>query len=71
MSRFAEAMGKTNTAFNAYLFADVTTALYNFWLHDLSDVYLEVIKRRMATPTPATHAIWTVLKAGRCARHSI
>ena len=23
------------------------------------------------TPTPATHAILTVLKAGRCARHSI
>merc|ERR1719482_311163 len=54
-------MGKTNTAFNAYLFADVTTALYNFWLHDLSDVYLEVIKRRMATEDESKRVALEVL----------
>lgn len=49
MSRFADMVAKTNAGMAGYAFADATTATYNFWLYDLSDVYLEVIKRRMQT----------------------
>merc|ERR1719387_448960 len=49
LSRFNDMAKKTNDAFIAYEFANATTATYNFWLYDLSDLYLEVIKRRMQT----------------------
>merc|ERR1719421_277002 len=61
MSRFARAMETTNKGFRSYLFADATTALYNFWLHDLSDVYLEGIKRRMATEDESKRVALEVL----------
>jgi valyl-tRNA synthetase len=49
MSRYTDMVKKSNDAFIAYEFANATTATYNFWLYDLSDLYLEVIKRRMQT----------------------
>eukprot|EP00462_Mataza_sp_D1_P000105 CAMPEP_0175088640 /NCGR_PEP_ID=MMETSP0086_2-20121207/353_1 /TAXON_ID=136419 /ORGANISM="Unknown Unknown, Strain D1" /LENGTH=1093 /DNA_ID=CAMNT_0016361081 /DNA_START=16 /DNA_END=3297 /DNA_ORIENTATION=+ len=33
-----------DAAFKSYIFADCTTAIYNFWLYDLCDNYLEMIK---------------------------
>merc|ERR1719217_732022 len=49
LSRYQDMVKKSNDAFVAYEFATTTTATYNFWLYDLSDLYLEVIKRRMQT----------------------
>jgi valyl-tRNA synthetase len=39
------AIADTNTAFKDYQFQQCTTAIYNFWLYDLCDVYLEATKR--------------------------
>ncbi|EAK89484.1 valyl-tRNA synthetase [Cryptosporidium parvum Iowa II] len=33
-------------SFDNFLFSDVVTATYNFWLYELCDVYLELIKSR-------------------------
>ena len=40
-----------------YQFADVTTACYNFWLHNLCDYYLELVKPVANPPrtTSSTH----------------
>ena len=45
LNRAAVAITDTNTAFNDYAFQQCTTAIYNFWLYDLCDVYLEATKR--------------------------
>ena len=37
-------MEATNTGFAEYNFPAATSALYNFWLYDLCDVYLEYLK---------------------------
>jgi len=37
---------KTNTAFEKYELANATTATYSFFLYDLCDVYLELLKPR-------------------------
>lgn len=44
LSRLATAVENCNTAFTIYDFSAATTALYNFWLYDLCDVYLECLK---------------------------
>ncbi|TMW64795.1 hypothetical protein Poli38472_008962 [Pythium oligandrum] len=44
LSRLNYTIGVCNKAFAAYDFGDLTTALYNFWLYDLCDVYLELAK---------------------------
>jgi len=44
LSRLSAATKSTNEAFKTYEFPKATTALYNFWLYDLCDVYLESIK---------------------------
>merc|ERR1719235_2142576 len=49
LSRYNDMVKRSNDAFIAYEFANATTATYNFWLYDLSDLYLEVIKARMQT----------------------
>ncbi|KAI4836668.1 valine--tRNA ligase [Plasmodium brasilianum] len=38
-----------NENFNAYNFSEVAFASYNFWLYDLCDIYLELIKARLNT----------------------
>ena len=40
----ALAVEQTNTGFAEYNFPQATSALYNFWLYDLCDVYLEYLK---------------------------
>ncbi|CRG94816.1 valine--tRNA ligase, putative [Plasmodium gallinaceum] len=38
-----------NENFNTYNFSEVAFASYNFWLYDLCDIYLELIKPRLNT----------------------
>lgn len=40
---------KTNSAFEQFDFAAAVTATYNFWLYELCDVYLELVKPRLST----------------------
>ena len=40
LSRLTSATNDCNKGFAAYEFPDVTTAIYNFWLYELCDVYL-------------------------------
>merc|ERR1719348_176894 len=44
LSRLAFAAASCNEGFESYDFPKATTAIYNFWLYDLCDVYLESIK---------------------------
>ena len=44
LSRMASAVEATNEGLEQYNFPQATTALYNFWLYDLCDVYLEYLK---------------------------
>ncbi|EFA76256.1 valyl tRNA synthetase [Heterostelium album PN500] len=50
------AIQQCEEGFAAYDFAQVTTAIYNFWLHDLCDFYLETTKPIFAEgdSSPAT-----------------
>uniref|UniRef100_A0A8C4DJQ8 valine--tRNA ligase n=1 Tax=Dicentrarchus labrax TaxID=13489 RepID=A0A8C4DJQ8_DICLA len=41
LSRLSAAVGLCDAAFKAYDFPAITTAIYNFWLYELCDVYLE------------------------------
>ncbi len=40
LSRLADAVDAANRGFELYEFPTVTTAIYNFWLYELCDVYL-------------------------------
>lgn len=40
LSRLSAAVSLCNAAFKAYDFPSITTAIYNFWLYELCDVYL-------------------------------
>lgn len=56
MHRLHLAIVATDAAFKNYKMGDATTAIRNFWLYDLCDVYLELIKptvRLSATPSAA------------------
>lgn len=44
LSRLNHAIQVCNDSFAAYEFGELTMALYNFWLYDLCDVYLELTK---------------------------
>uniref|UniRef100_A0A7N6B0T0 valine--tRNA ligase n=1 Tax=Anabas testudineus TaxID=64144 RepID=A0A7N6B0T0_ANATE len=44
LSRLSAAVGLCNAGFRAYDFPGITTAIYNFWLYELCDVYLESVK---------------------------
>ena len=58
LSRLAAAVQRANGGFEQYQFAEVTTAVYNFWLYELCDVYLELIKPivKSTDTTPASVA---------------
>ncbi|CAD5123228.1 DgyrCDS11590 [Dimorphilus gyrociliatus] len=43
-SRLSQTIAVCKNGFEGYEFPKVTTAIYNFWLYDLCDVYLECIK---------------------------
>ena len=44
LSRLSAAVKAANNGFSSYNFPQTTTALYNFWLYELCDVYLEYLK---------------------------
>ncbi|ELT91500.1 hypothetical protein CAPTEDRAFT_153512 [Capitella teleta] len=44
LSRLCETVELCDRGFKAYDFPVATTALYNFWLYDLCDIYLEYLK---------------------------
>lgn len=46
LSRLSECAKKSNEAFAKYEFANATSATYGFFLYDLCDVYLELLKPR-------------------------
>mmetsp|Transcript_11473 Transcript_11473/g.29318 ORF Transcript_11473/g.29318 Transcript_11473/m.29318 type:complete len:1087 (+) Transcript_11473:104-3364(+) len=47
LSRLACAVEDTNAGFEEYDFGKATTAVYNFWLHEFCDVYIEWVKPAM------------------------
>lgn len=44
LSRLCATVGLCGAGFRAYDFPAITTAIYNFWLYELCDVYLESVK---------------------------
>ncbi|KAK4535444.1 hypothetical protein CDCA_CDCA05G1469 [Cyanidium caldarium] len=46
-SRASACAAACNSSLQQFLFAEAVTALYNFWLYELCDVYLEAIKPRV------------------------
>ena len=44
LSRLSVAVQDCNRGFHEYDFPTSTTALYNFWLYELCDVYFEALK---------------------------
>uniref|UniRef100_A0A8C2KMU6 Valine--tRNA ligase n=1 Tax=Cyprinus carpio TaxID=7962 RepID=A0A8C2KMU6_CYPCA len=44
LSRLSAAVALCDSGFQAYDFPTITTAIYNFWLYELCDVYLESVK---------------------------
>ncbi|KAH8739552.1 valyl tRNA synthetase [Cryptosporidium ryanae] len=44
--RLMECIRTVKISFENYLFSDVVSAVYNFWLYELCDVYLELVKHR-------------------------
>ncbi|XP_012725768.2 valine--tRNA ligase [Fundulus heteroclitus] len=44
LSRLCAAVALCDVGFKAYDFPAITTAVYNFWLYELCDVYLESVK---------------------------
>ena len=69
LSRLAYAADQCNEGFEQYVFSKATTALYNFWLYELCDVYLEYLKPVFASGTPdaiatAKVVLWSCLDQG-------
>ncbi|XP_005731906.1 valine--tRNA ligase [Pundamilia nyererei] len=44
LSRLSAAVTLCDAGFKAYDFPTITTAIYNFWLYELCDIYLESVK---------------------------
>jgi valyl-tRNA synthetase len=69
LSRLAAAVGESNKGFHDYDFPTVTTAIYNFWLYELCDVYLEYLKPIMygdneERKTLCRNVLYTCLETG-------
>ncbi|XP_069775606.1 valine--tRNA ligase isoform X2 [Narcine bancroftii] len=62
LSRLSHAVELCDRGFELYDFPGVTTAIYNFWLYELCDVYLECLKPVFAS---------TDEKAARMARNTL
>lgn len=63
LSRLARCAATCNASLASFAFAEAVSALYNFWLYELCDVYLEAIKPRMASGD-APHTLLRCLDAG-------
>ncbi|XP_077968716.1 valine--tRNA ligase-like [Styela clava] len=44
LNKLSRAVATCEEGFNTYQFPSITTAIYNFWLYELCDVYLECLK---------------------------
>lgn len=44
LNKLSRAIATCGNGFESYQFPDITTAVYNFWLYELCDVYLECLK---------------------------
>jgi len=61
LSRLHHCAEACDAAFKSYVFADASTAIYNFWLYDLCDNYLEMIKPVVHGDTVQARAAQAVL----------
>jgi len=52
ISRLSYAIEQCETGFNNYLLPQVTTAIYNFWLYELCDIYIEYVKKDLYAKDP-------------------
>lgn len=69
LSRLAQAVEVCNSGFQTYNFPLATTALYNFWLYELCDVYLEYLKpifqgSDIGAILTARHVLYSCLDGG-------
>ncbi|XP_053329001.1 valine--tRNA ligase isoform X2 [Spea bombifrons] len=69
LSRLSLAVELCNTGFHNYDFPGITTAVYNFWLYELCDVYLECLKPVFSgsddvVKAVARNTLYTCLDAG-------
>jgi valyl-tRNA synthetase len=69
LSRLAYAVNTVNEGFKVYNFPAVTTAIYNLWLYEICDVYLEYLKPVIrdgseAEVLTARNVLYTCLDAG-------
>lgn len=48
LSRLSAAVSLCDAAFQTYDFPGITTAIYNFWLYELCDVYLVRLSAKTA-----------------------
>lgn len=79
LHRLNDAVTQSNQLFTEYSFGGVTTTLYNFWLYDLCDVYLELVKPLMNDTSPeaaparraAQMTLYTCLERGLRLLHPI
>lgn len=76
LSRLNYAISVCNKSFEAYEFGELTNALYNFWLYDLCDVYLELTKPVMsgtdeAAKLAAQQTLYVCLEYGLRLLHPI
>ena len=46
------AIEQCETGFENYLFPQITTAIYNFWLYELCDVYIEYVNKDLYAKEP-------------------
>ncbi|CAF1042091.1 unnamed protein product [Rotaria sordida] len=45
LSRLSYAIEQCESGFKKYQFSQITTAIYNFWLPELNDIYIEYVKK--------------------------
>nr|XP_033772878.1 valine--tRNA ligase isoform X1 [Geotrypetes seraphini]XP_033772879.1 valine--tRNA ligase isoform X1 [Geotrypetes seraphini]XP_033772880.1 valine--tRNA ligase isoform X1 [Geotrypetes seraphini] len=69
LSRLCHAVDLCNAGFQSYDFPGITTAIYNFWLYELCDVYLECLKPIFASEDQAAirvarNTLYTCLDVG-------
>ncbi|OEH77646.1 valyl-tRNA synthetase [Cyclospora cayetanensis] len=72
LHRLSTACEQANRSFEEYEFGDVANAIYNFWLYELCDVYLEAIKPRIQPFTAVAgedvEAVLARVRDARCAQ---
>jgi valyl-tRNA synthetase len=70
LDRLNTAVKGTEAAFKGYAFANATSATYVFWLNELCDVYLELVKPTVngengeAAKSAALNTLWVCLDVG-------